>query len=576
MFSSNERVNLKEDTHFEIQVLQVEDNPGDARLMFELLFREQVTDIKLSQTESLQGACKLIGEDYFDVILLDLSLPDAQGLEGLLAILKMAPNIAVVIISSSDDELTALKALQSGAQDYIVKGRFDSYALNKSIRYAVERKKIEERLSYLALNDPLTGLLNRASFMARVTESIDRSKRNGEKLAVFFIDMDQFKQVNDSFGHSAGDELLIQVAARFRDCLRAQDILARLSGDEFAILIEQLDEPENSDKVTQKLLAVMGQPFYLSKQQVYSTISIGVTVFLGNEASSEEALKQADMAMYKAKKNNGSSCEYFDQALGESLQVRRILEVSVQRAICNGEMELEYQPQVDVDNKLIGVEALLRWRHPAVGLVFPNLFIPLLEDTGNIIECGKWVLKEACQTIQGLIDRGAVSAQLQLSVNISAKQIKWPDFYNTVNEVLVKTGFPADQLVLEITETTLMQGSECNIKTFNQLRELGVTFSIDNFGTGFSSLSYLAKLPFSCMKIDRSFVQDIGNDKQNSTLVGAIIGLSENLNKDVIAEGVETRGQFDYLVVSGCTKFQGFLFSKSLDPNSLIRFAAKR
>ncbi len=573
MSAAKERAILTEDTSCQIRVLQVEDNPGDARLMFEFLFREQITDINLSQTNNLQGACELIEKSYFDVILLDLSLPDAQGLDGLYALLKLAPNTAVVIVSSSDDENIALKALQLGAQDYIVKGRFDSYTLNKSIRYAVERKKIEEHLSYLALNDPLTGLLNRASFMARVTESIERSKRNGEKLAVYFIDMDQFKQVNDTFGHSAGDDLLIQVANRFRQCLRAEDILARLSGDEFSILIELLDQPESSDKITQKLLAVMEQPFYLSKHEVYSTVSIGVTVFLGNEASTEEALKQADMAMYKAKEEVGSNCEYFDKSLGKSLQVRRILEESVHQAISKGEMEVEYQPQLDIDNKLIGVEALLRWRHPAVGLVLPNLFISLLEDTGNIIECGKWALKEACQTIQLLLEQGVFSADLQLSVNISAKQIKWPDFFNTVNDVLIETGFPAEQLVLEITETTLMQDTQSNIKTLKKLNELGVSFSIDDFGTGYSSLSYLVKFPFSSIKIDRSFIQGIKDDKQTATLVKSIIGLSENLDKDLIAEGVETKRQLDFLVAAGCTKFQGFFFSKSLDKNSLVEFS---
>ena len=573
MSASKEGAILTEDTSCQIRVLQVEDNPGDARLIFEFLFREQVTDIHLSQANSLQSAFELLEREYFDVILLDLSLPDAEKLEGLYSLLKVAPKVAVVIVSSSDDEMIALKALQSGAQDYIVKGRFDSYTLNKSIRYAVERKKIEEHLSYLALNDPLTGLLNRASFMARVTESIDRSKRNGEKLAVFFIDMDDFKLVNDTFGHSAGDDLLVQVAGRFRQCLRAEDTLARLSGDEFSILIELLDESESSDKITQKLLAAMERPFYLSKQQVFATVSIGVTVFLGNEVCTEEALKQADMAMYKAKETIGSSCQYFDKSLGESLQVQRILQESVHQAICNGEMEIEYQPQFDLEYSLIGVEALLRWRHPAVGLVLPNLFIPLLEDTGNIIQCGKWVLKEACQTIKPLLEQGVFSAGLQLSVNISAKQIKWPDFFDTVNEVLIETGFPPGQLILEITESTLMQDTECNIKTLTKLRELGVTFSIDDFGTGYSSLSYLAKFPSSCIKIDSSLVQCHRNDKKTNALVKSIIGLSENLDKDLIAVGVETKRQFDFLVTSGCRKFQGFYFSKPLDKSSLIEFA---
>lgn len=555
-----------------IRTLQVEDNPGDARLMYEFLYREKASDVHLSQVDTLQSACKLLESGCYDVVLLDLSLPDACGLEAVHAVLKQDPEIAVVVVSSHDDELTAITALQSGAQDYIVKGKFDSYTLHKSIRYALERKKIKERLSYLAQYDALTGLLNRESFLSRVSEAVERSIRSGDKLAVFFIDMDKFKQINDSLGHAAGDDLLKQVTARFEKSVRKEDFVARLAGDEFAILLESMNSIESSDVVADKLFDLMKEPFCLAGTNVDVTISIGITVFTGNQVTTEEALKQADIAMYKAKRDVGNSVHYYDHELEKILELRHLFKDRLNDAL-NEKLLLEYQPQVDSDNKLIGVETLLRWQIPSLGIVYPEVFMPFLEDTGSIVQCGEWVLEESCTTVKRWYDENQVPDDLKLSVNVSAKQIKCSDFVATVQKVLERTQFPHQNLVLEITESTLMEDSKRNIDTLNRLNDIGVSFSIDDFGTGYSSLSYLSTFPFSSIKIDQSFVQALPESSDNVTLVKAIIGLAKSLGKEVIAEGVETWEQRDFLNKVGCNKFQGYLFSKPMIGADFIKLS---
>ncbi|MGF1742694.1 EAL domain-containing protein [Vibrio profundum] len=552
-----------------IRTLQVEDNPGDCRLLSEYLHQEQATDVDLFQVSTLSEACQIINKHSFDVALLDLSLPDACELEAVHAILKCAPQIAIVVVSSLDDEVTALKALKSGAQDYIVKGRFDSYVLHKSIRYALERKIIKDRLSYLAQYDSLTGLLNRGSFLSRVSEALERSKRNNSNIAVFFIDMDKFKQINDTLGHAAGDELLQQVTKRFQRSVRKEDYVARLAGDEFAMLLESMNSLESTEVVTNKLFALMQKPFLLNGKNVEVSISVGITVVSGGETSTEESINQADTAMYKAKKRQWNSVHYYDNELEQTLEVKNIFQNKLNTNL-NSKMLIEFQPIVNTAEKILGVEALLRWDIPSQGIIYPEMFLPFLEDSGRIVQCGNWVLFESCRTIKNWYDQHVVDTDFYLCVNISIKQLLDADFISTVEYTLEHTQFPVDRLMFDVSESTLFESNErCKI-TLEQLKQLNISITIDHFGTSYSSLQYISQPPIEQIKIDRTFVQGLPADAQCRRMVNSIIALANSMGKSVIAEGVETEQQQEYLTHSGCNTFQGYLFSRPVSESTFL------
>ena len=556
-----------------IQTLHVKDDSKEECLIHEYLMDSSVTNIVPTQSDSLTAACRLLVQKNYDVLLLDLTLSESSGLEALHTILKTSPDIAVVVVSPVDSEKIAIQALQAGAQDCIVIGEFDCYSLNKTIRYAHERKKIKDRLAYLAQYDPLTKLLNRESFLNRMSEAVERSVRSKNTLAVFFIDLDDFKQVNDTYGHAVGDELLAQVAERFKLSIRREDIIARLAGDEFAILLETVNSIESSNVVSEKLFELMDMPFHLPSGELYISLSVGITLFNGNIVSIEDALKQADAAMYKAKKESGNSYHYYDEELEKMLELRNVLKENVQHAISSEHLIVEYQPQVNKENQLIGVESLLRWKVPKLGVIYPASFIPFLEDTGSIIQCGEWALRKSCQQVKSWYDSGDVPMDLVLCVNVSAKQIKCSDFFETVKKIITETRFPVKNLVLEITEVTIMEDHKWSIDTLEQLVDYGVSITIDDFGMGRSSLRYLSEFPFSSIKIDRIFMEQFPQNPDNVVLIKTIIGLAKNLNKELIVEGVESPLQRDLLLELGCEKFQGFLFSKPINADDLVDFA---
>ncbi|MGF1697839.1 EAL domain-containing protein [Vibrio lamellibrachiae] len=552
-----------------IRTLQVEDNPGDSRLLYEYLYRENASDVDLKQVETLSGALSKLTEEPFDVVLLDLSLPDASGLEAVYAVLKHDPAIAVVVVSSLDDEGTALEALKSGAQDYIVKGKFDSYILHKSIRYALERKKIKDRLSYLAQYDALTGLLNRSSFLSRVSEALERSKRSMNTMAVFFIDMDKFKQVNDTLGHSAGDELLRQITGRFKASVRKQDCVARLAGDEFAILMESMNSMESTEVVTQKLFGLMQEPFQLDEGLVYISVSIGITVVSDQPISTEEALKQADIAMYKAKREPSNSVHYYDNQLEELLACRHQVKDKISQNL-DEELLLEFQPIVNDQGQVVAVETFPKWNLPAIGDLYAESFLPFLDDIGYTIPCGKWTLEESCRVVSQWHKEGIVDSEFVLCINLSAKQIEDKSFITTVEKVLEQTQFPPRCLRFEITEKCLYELGSLGNKVFEKLSDLNVSLSIDAFGKGYMSLHQLTELPFEAIKIHSSLIQGLPFDNQSRTMVRSIIALATELNKSVLAEGVQTSEQKEQVIHFGCNRLQGELFSKSISNQEFL------
>jgi diguanylate cyclase (GGDEF)-like protein/PAS domain S-box-containing protein len=429
-------------------------------------------------------------------------------------------------------------------------------------------KQSQERLDFLAYHDPLTGLPNRLLFDDRLRHSLERASREGRQVAVLFVDIDHFKDVNDTLGHPLGDELLTHIALRLGSAVRADDTLSRLGGDEFVLLLESLDEALGASAVAEKLLASLNEPIVVSGHELYVGASIGISLFPGDGTDGQTLLKNADAAMYRAKQSGRGTYRFYHAKMTQQASERMQLEAMLRHALDNNEVLLHYQPQVDMTTRaLIGVEALLRWQHPELGMVPPLRFIPLAEETGFIHVLGDWVLRSACRQLKQWQNDGI--AVPKVAVNLSVKQLERGNIVELVSAALADSGLDPACLELEITESMLMRGEDA-FTTIEQLRRLGVGLSIDDFGTGYSSLTYLKRLPVQQLKIDRSFVSDIVADRSDEAIALAIITLATSLGLSVIAEGVETEHQANLLVSKGCRNAQGFFYSRPLPPDQLV------
>ena len=431
-----------------------------------------------------------------------------------------------------------------------------------------ERKLAEEKIHNLAFYDPLTQLPNRRLLFDRLNQAVATSTRNQTPAALLFIDLDNFKTLNDTRGHDIGDQLLIEVGQRLRGCIRERDTLARLGGDEFVVLLEYLNEDEtqaalHARGVGEKVLKATSQPYMLKDVEHYSSSSIGISLFSNYRQTLDELLKQADTAMYAAKKAGRNTLRFFDPAMQEALELRSQLEAGIRKALPRQEFRLYYQLQVDSEHRPIGAEALIRWPHPEEGMISPATFIPVAEDTGLILPLGQWVLQTACAQLKAW-EAILHARDLTLAVNVSAQQFRKPDFVNQVSEMIEQTLINPARLKLELTESTVLENVVDTIAKMQALKQLGVRFSIDDFGTGYSSLAYLTQLPLDQLKIDQSFVHNIGTKSTDAVIVQTIIGMANNLGLEVIAEGVETQDQRDFLWRAGCKLYQGYLFGKPI------------
>ena len=423
-----------------------------------------------------------------------------------------------------------------------------------------EKKAAEQRIYNLAHLDGLTGLLNRASLEARLEQAMRSARRGGDHLAVLFIDLDRFKHINDSLGHQSGDELLIAVADRLRECTRECDIVARLGGDEFVAVLTGLRDDMTSAAIARSILARLSAAYFLSEQEVFTSPSIGISVFPQDGDSVELLLKHADTAMYHVKRHGRGNYAFFAREMNEAMERRMALEKDLRHALENAEFLLHYQPQLNRHGRIMGAEALIRWRHPVRGFVPPGEFIFLAEEIGAINDIGQWVLDEACRV--AALWRAQRSPQFVISVNLSLRQLRQSNFIEEVLMTLSRHRLPADALKLEVTESQAMENAEETIRILCRLRELGVTLAIDDFGTGYSSLSYLKRLPIQTLKLDRSFVMDIETDPNDAQISSATLALAHGLGMSVCAEGVETDGQLRFLQDHQCDSYQGYLFSK--------------
>ncbi len=436
------------------------------------------------------------------------------------------------------------------------------------VRDITERKRAQEQLEFMSNFDPLTGLPNRSLLRDRIEHAISQAHRDKHLVALMFLDLDRFKTINDSLGHSAGDELLKSVASRLTGCVREGNTVARLGGDEFVVLLEDIHHVDNAAVVACKILQALTAPIDLAGTEVVVTASIGITVYPFDDENIEELLKDADTAMYRAKERGRNNYQFFTADMTEHALERMQMEQDLRRALERNEFVLFYQPQIDLHTRRVcGMEALLRWRHPDGGMISPAQFIPILEETGLILQVGEWVIQTAARQCRAWIDEAI--GTYRVAVNLSARQFRQSNLVEQVERAITESGIDPGLLELEITEGLLVENVEATIATLDQLNTMGLQVSIDDFGTGYSSLSYLKRFPLDTLKIDQSFVRDVTTDPDSAAIAQAIIGLASSLRLKVIAEGVETEQQLAFLQNEGCQEVQGYLFCKPLPAEEL-------
>ena len=531
------------------------------------ILNDSTTEIFVADAESLrclqvnQGAIDNLGyseEDFKDINLLDIFTDlDKQSFLKLLAPLsngRWKPVIHKGINKRKDGSTFPVEAsIQLSTVD-------DPPIIVANVQDITEREKWEEKLIYQANYDQLTGLFNRHYIQSYMHSVFSRARRQKKRVALLFIDLDHFKDINDNLGHDTGDEVLKETAERISSLLRDSDIAARTGGDEFTVFLESLEQSTQAEIVARKLVEAFHQPFRVKNQDVYTSVSLGISIFPDDGDSHEQLMQCADMAMYQAKQDGRNMYRFFSQEMRRSSEMQMLISNHLRFALSRNELSLAYQPKIDISKgKIVGAEALLRWHNHELGNVSPAVFIPLAENLGIIHELGRWVLLKACQEAvqwQELVDH-----QLKISVNVSPQQFRTGSLLDDVDNALNISGLLNSQLELEITETLLMQDSDKPLVILDDLHNRGVSLALDDFGTGYSSLSYLRSFPLQVLKIDRSFIRDLESDQNSVVLVDAIIAMAHSLGLETVAEGVENENQLDFLRQRGVNIIQGYLFS---------------
>lgn len=567
-----------------VRVLLVDDNEDDYIIVKGLLSRVEDTSYALDWMASYDDAITAIEKKEHDIYLIDYHLGHHDGLGLLDAAVKGHNPAPVIVLTGQGDHTVDVRAMKTGAAGFLVKGQFDAPLLERSIRYAIEQKQSGKQVASIAYYDSLTGLPNRVLFGDHLNAALVHARRHREMMAVLFVDLDNFKQINDALGHGVGDMLLRSVGERLSGSLRGGDILthlaegnnsvARLGGDEFIVLLRDIRDKPDAAGVAARIVEALSRLFMLDDHEVSVTASIGIALYPNDADDAEMLIKLADSAMYAAKGKGKNSFRFYDEKIKTPVQKAGSLEEELQRALDREEFLLHYQPLIDIGTgRLSGLEGLLRWRHSEKGMIYPAEFIPLAEETGLMEPIGRWALKTACT--QGVAWQKAGLPPVSLSMNLSRGQFRQRELAGMVAGTLADTGLEPRYLELEITEDLMAHNIEADINTFNDLSALGVRFSLDDFGTGFSSLSYLSRTPLRALKIDRSFISNVTTNPDDGAIARLIIAMARTLNLNVVAEGVETREQLEFLFDHGCNTMQGYLVSPPVSADDVADLLAR-
>ena len=508
-------------------------------------------------------AIKAIESARFDACLVNFDLGDKSGLDLVRDVGGAKSGMPFILMTDHDDRQIDAEAMASGVVDYFVKDQVTAPLLRRAIRYGIERKRTENRLTALADYDELTGLANRTHFHETLRREMAVASRTDHQLAILFLDLDHFKQVNDTMGHMMGDHLLRKIADCLRACCRETDTVARLGGDEFAIVITQLEDGGGAEVVAQKILGALAEPFMIVGHNVQASTSIGITLYPSDEDNIERLLANADMAMYRSKAGGGNTYRFFDASLIEEVKRKRNISRELRQALDQDSFFAHYQPLFDISGKeVIGAEALARWRQEDGTYVSPAEFIPIAESSGLIDRLGERMLLTACRDCKAWQDEGL--KDVSVAVNISASQFRRSDIVAVVMRILRESGLDPAHLELELTESTVMRDFEEAAHALQRLRDAGVRIAIDDFGTGYSSLTYLKHLPVDRLKIDQSFIAGVEKQTGDRAITRAVIRLGNGLGIDVTAEGVENKGQLDFLSSKKCSSVQGFYLARPM------------
>ena len=563
------------------RVLIVDDDVDGAEGLAEIL---EVQGLEVGLAHTPAEALDKTDDFLPQVALVDLKLGRESGLHLIPKLKEKMPELPCLVVTGNADRDSAIGALRGGAYDYLTKP-VDPEELLQAVQRALdlvtllednqrmieELREAKERAELLALNDSLTGLANRYSFQMQLDQAINNAKRLGRLACVAIIDLDGFKQVNDTYGHLVGDELLKEIALRFKACVRTTDTVARLGGDEFSIIFSHVETPDQVGRPIEKILEELQKPVSVGGLSLEIGASIGVSLCPPDSEDGAELIRRADVALYSAKSAGPGTMRYYDPEIDARAQIRRELERDLKRAFRSSEFRLYYQPQVALDTfEVSGVEALLRWEHPRRGLLSPIEFIDAAESCGLILELGRWVIWEACRQAQ-VWSEGPLS-ELRVAVNTSPRQLRGEQLLQAVEAALQETGVAPSQLELELTENAVMADEDQAAWKLTRLREIGIDLSIDDFGTGHSSLARLKEYPVNRLKIDRTFVNDLTHDTGDQSICLAAVQLANSLGLGVVAEGVENEDQIAYLRSIGCDEAQGFYFSQALPADELERW----
>jgi diguanylate cyclase (GGDEF)-like protein len=562
-----------------LRVLLVEDDSDHAAFTQAMLQAVWAARVLLDHATSVRGAIDRLSHQPYDVALLDLGLPDAQDLEALNSLVGAAPDLPLVILTGTESDALALQAVKSGAQDYLVKGQATPEIIVRAIRYAIERKQSELHIRHLAYYDSLTLLPNRRLLMEHLGQTLRRASRAGSIVGIFFIDIDHFKQINDEFGHAVGDSVLTQLASRLSTSLRGSDTLGRLSGDEFVAIVEA-NLPRELALVADSLQRCLKTPFATAHGELFATVSIGVSAFPADGTEVGELLRNADHAMYRAKAQGRDTVRFYATPPESTRSFSLAFTSALRRAPERGELLVHYQPLVNLHlNTVDGLEALVRWRHPSQGVVPPNDFIRLAEQSDLILAIERWVLHTAMtETV-----RHPLAKQLKLAINLSRRHFDNPALVRQLRRIIRGAGYDARLLELELSESGMMHHPQRVLHHLKACRDLGMAITVDDFGTGYSCLGLMKDLPLSSLKIDQSFVRNCGADPVNGALVSAIISMGHALGLEVTAEGVETEAELSFLRERHCDRAQGWYFGRPvpsaelsaiLDANDRLRLAS--